>query len=197
VALFRAQDHYLVGLFLGFALTFHFESERQREKVMVKKRPDFVFVMADAWRPDYLGAAGHPMVKAPHIDALVEDGVMYNRSYCAAAQCAPSHTSLVTGMYPHTHGVLFNHIEMPSCHKTMGHYFSSAGYRTAWTGKGHNYPPRADYGFDILRLSDGGNTPIWDDDYFLWLHDQGVDNSVIQQLWNEVWDSHQTPFGNY
>ena len=87
--------------------------------------------MEDAWRPDYLSAAGHPLVNTPNMDALVQDGVMCNRSYCAAAQCAPSRTSFVTGLYPHTHGVLFNHIEMPDCHKTMGHYFSDAGYRTA------------------------------------------------------------------
>jgi len=154
-------------------------------------------MMADAWRPDYLSAAGHPLVKTPHMDALVEEGVMCDRSYCAAAQCAPSRTSFVTGLYPHTHGVLFNHIEMPDCHKTMGHYFSRAGYKTAWIGKGHNYPPRVDYGFDVLKLSDGGNTPIWDDDYFLWLHDQGVSNDAIQQLWDDVWNFHQTPFGQY
>ena len=162
-----------------------------------KAQPNFLFIMADAWRPDFIGAAGHPVVKTPHMDALVAGGVMCDRAYCAAAQCAPSRTSFVTGQYTHTHGVMFNHIEKPSCHRTMGHYFSDAGYQTGWIGKGHNYPPRADFGFDVLKLGDGGNLPIWDDDYFLWLHEQGVDSDVIMKLWDEVWNFHQTPFRKY
>jgi arylsulfatase A-like enzyme len=163
----------------------------------VTQRPNFFIMMAEAWRPDHLGAAGHPVIKTPHMDALAAEGVMFDRAYCAAAQCAPSRTSYVTGMYPHSHGVMFNKIQMPSCHRTMGHYLSDEGYRTAWIGKGHNEPPRADYGFDLLKLSDGGNTPMWDDDYFLWLHEQGVDVDTIQGLWDEVWNFHQEPFRKY
>lgn len=160
-------------------------------------KPNFLIIMADQMRADYMGHTGHATVRTPNIDVLAKKGVSFNRAYCASAQCAPSRTSFVTGKYPHTHGVMFNFIEMPSCHKTMGHYFTKAGYRTAWIGKGHNEPPRVDYGFHTVKLTDCGSLAIWEDDYFLWLHEQGVDNTAIQKLWDDVWNAHKRPYDRY
>lgn len=160
-------------------------------------RPNILIVFGEASRPDYFGAVGHPLVQTPNMDALINDGVYFDRAHCVAAQCAPSRTSLVTGLYPHTHGVMFNHIEYPTHHRSIAHYLNPIGYRTGWFGKGHNTPPRADFGFHEQKLCEGSNLPIYDDDYFLWLHEKGVDKATIYKLWDDIWDFHKDPYDRY
>ena len=38
-------------------------------------RPNLLFVTIDQWRADCLGAAGHPMVRTPNLDALAAAGI--------------------------------------------------------------------------------------------------------------------------
>jgi arylsulfatase len=161
------------------------------------KRPNILVVMADAARPDFIGILGKKPVVTPNIDRLVREGVTFDRCYCASSQCAPSRTSLVTGLYPHSHGVLFNEVEMPTCHKSVAHYLKDLGYRSAWLGKGHNTPRRATFGFDVQRLSECGNLHMADDDYFCWLSEQGVHRKEIYRLWNDVWNFQKRPFDRY
>ncbi|MBW2280510.1 MAG: alkaline phosphatase family protein [Deltaproteobacteria bacterium] len=62
-----------------------------------------LFITADQWRADCLSAAGHPLVRTPHLDALAGDGVRFARHYAQAAPCGPSRASLHTGMYLQNH----------------------------------------------------------------------------------------------
>ena len=36
----------------------------------MSKRPNFLFFMTDQHRADWLGCAGHPVLKTPHIDSI-------------------------------------------------------------------------------------------------------------------------------
>lgn len=40
---------------------------------------------------------------------LVDRGVLFRRAYSSSATCCPARASLLTGQYPHNHGVLTNH----------------------------------------------------------------------------------------
>ena len=53
-------------------------------------RPNVVFLLADDLRPDCLGVLGHPIVKTPNIDKLLENGFIF-RNACKGARpgCAP------------------------------------------------------------------------------------------------------------
>ncbi len=62
-----------------------------------------LLVTFDQWRGDCLSAAGHPVLKTPHIDALAADGVYFRRNYAQAAPCGPARASLWTGMYLQNH----------------------------------------------------------------------------------------------
>ncbi len=38
---------------------------------------NIVVLYADDWRHDTLGAAGHPVVKTPHLDRLAKEGMRF------------------------------------------------------------------------------------------------------------------------
>jgi arylsulfatase A-like enzyme len=64
---------------------------------------NILFILADQWRADSLSAAGHPVVRTPHLDALAQDGVRFAQHYAQASPCGPSRTSVLTGMYLQNH----------------------------------------------------------------------------------------------
>src|SRR3954463_6267683 len=72
------------------------------------RRPNILFLVADEFRHDCLGAAGHPIVRTPHLDALARQGVRFTSAYAASPVCSPSRATLFTGRYPQVHGVLTN-----------------------------------------------------------------------------------------
>jgi arylsulfatase A-like enzyme len=66
-------------------------------------RGNVLFVTADQWRGECLGALGHPVVRTPALDALAAQGVCFRRHYAQAAPCGPSRASIHTGLYLQNH----------------------------------------------------------------------------------------------
>ena len=69
---------------------------------------NILLITADQWRGECLSALGHPTVKTPHLDALAKDAVLFKQHYAQATPCAPSRTSIHTGMYMHNHRCVRN-----------------------------------------------------------------------------------------
>lgn len=61
-------------------------------------QPNIVWIVCEDIGP-YLGAYGYEGVKTPNIDQLAREGELYTRAYTTAGVCAPSRSSLITGMY--------------------------------------------------------------------------------------------------
>ena len=55
------------------------------------QRPNIVFLLADDLRPDCLGVLGHPIVKTPRIDRLLERGFIFRNVYVSAQTPARFH----------------------------------------------------------------------------------------------------------
>ena len=70
--------------------------------------PNIIFIISDdqGWT-DY-GFMNHPAIKTPHIDRLANKGITYTRGYVTAPLCSPSLASMITGIYPHQHGITGN-----------------------------------------------------------------------------------------
>jgi arylsulfatase A-like enzyme len=66
---------------------------------MTKPVRNILFIIADQWRGDTLGALGHPCVRTPNLDALAADGVMFRNHYTQASPCGPARASILTGLY--------------------------------------------------------------------------------------------------
>jgi len=54
----------------------------------------------------HLGCYGVQTVQTPHLDALAEGGVRFDRAFSTASGCSPARSALATGRYPHTNGVM-------------------------------------------------------------------------------------------
>ena len=103
----------------------------------MSRPPNILFIMADQLRWDYLGCAGHPHIKTPHIDALARRGVRFDRAFVQSPVCGGSRMSFYTGRYNITHGATYNNFPLRIDEMTIGDYLRPAGYRTALVGKTH------------------------------------------------------------
>lgn len=61
-------------------------------------RPNILWLTAEDMSPN-LGAYGDPDARSPTIDRLASGGIRYERAFAVAGVCAPSRSSLITGMY--------------------------------------------------------------------------------------------------
>jgi len=71
----------------------------------VKDKPNIVLIIADDLGWADVGYNGAKFFETPNIDALAADGMVFNRFYPSAANCAPSRACLLTGMYSPRHQV--------------------------------------------------------------------------------------------
>jgi arylsulfatase A-like enzyme len=67
-----------------------------------------LLVTLDQFRADCLSAAGHPVLRTPHLDRLASEGVRLANHFSQAAPCGPGRASLYTGMYQANHRVVAN-----------------------------------------------------------------------------------------
>lgn len=103
-------------------------------------QPNFVFIITDQHRADWLGCAGHPVVKTPNIDALAARGTRFTDCFVASPVCMPNRASLMTGRMPSVHGLRHNGCVLPKRAHTFVDVLAAAGYHTASIGKSHLEP---------------------------------------------------------
>jgi N-acetylglucosamine-6-sulfatase len=118
-------------------------------------------------------------------ELIADQGMAFTRAYVSMPVCGPARASLMTGQYPHNHGVVDNHPPLggfPAFRRheasTIATWLQSAGYRTSLVGKYMNDYP--------LGVADNYIPPGWDDwyghlsafedDRFFdyWVNDNGV-----------------------
>jgi uncharacterized sulfatase len=72
-------------------------------------RPNVVIIVSDDQAYTDFGFMGHPLVRTPNIDRLASMSARYPNAYVPSSVCRPSLATLLTGLYPHQHGIHFNH----------------------------------------------------------------------------------------
>lgn len=122
-------------------------------------RPNVVLIVCDDLNDYIEGFDGHPQTRTPSIKRLCESGVTFAQAHCTIPICAPSRSSFLTGLYPHTsknYGFdRWDRNEVLQNSRTMMDHFRANGYHTLGTGKlMHHLNPKewnefgnpADYG---------------------------------------------------
>jgi len=102
-------------------------------------RPHILFFLADQWRADCLGCAGHPMVQTPNIDRIASQGVRFTHAFTTSPICVPARMSIANGLYPHNSNMWQNDAQMPLDADTYMNRLRDQGYRTCSIGKNHLY----------------------------------------------------------
>jgi choline-sulfatase len=117
-----------------------------------KRKPNFVFIIADDHAGYVLGADGNRKVSTPNLDHFASQGVRFAKHYCNQPVCTPSRQSLLTGQMPSAAGVTVLKTSLDPNKPTLPKQFKGAGYRTAVFGKMHLNRPSAPglYGFDEM-----------------------------------------------
>ena len=72
------------------------------------ERPNILYIMTDQHRADWLGCAGHKVVKTPHIDKLAERGTRMTNFHVTSPICMPNRGAIFTGRYPSVNGLRHN-----------------------------------------------------------------------------------------
>jgi arylsulfatase A-like enzyme len=104
-----------------------------------------LFITTDQQRYDSLGCNGGTIARTPVVDGLAASGVRYERAYNQNTVCMPARSTMLTGQYVRTHGVIANGVPLPERAPSIAAYLAEkAGYHTALLGKGHFEP-----GFDL------------------------------------------------
>ncbi|MGI9468918.1 MAG: sulfatase-like hydrolase/transferase [Rubripirellula sp.] len=75
----------------------------------VRRSPNIVMLIADDQLYSDFGFMGNPRVQTPNLDELAREAAIYTDAYVPSSVCRPSLVTLLTGLYPHQHGVHFNH----------------------------------------------------------------------------------------
>jgi len=71
--------------------------------------PNIVYIISDDQTWSDFGFMGNGRVHTPNLDALAEQSAVFENGYLPTSVCRPSLVTLLTGLYPHQHGVHFNH----------------------------------------------------------------------------------------
>ena len=97
-----------------------------------RRARDVVLITVDTTRADRLEPYGATDVATPHLAALAERGILFERAYAVAPITLVAHASILTGLTPPIHGVRNNgsHHAAESL-TTLAEILGSEGYRTA------------------------------------------------------------------
>jgi tetratricopeptide (TPR) repeat protein len=93
-------------------------------------RPSILLVTLDTTRADAIGPEAKG-IETPSFDALAARGLRFRQAYATVPETLPSHSSLMTGLYPAGHGVRENARYLSRSQAVLAERLHEAGYATA------------------------------------------------------------------
>jgi len=110
-----------------------------------------VLVSLDTTRADHLSCYEGGRAATPRLDALAEEGARFTDVTAAAPTTLASHASLMTGSWPHTHGVVRNGFTVHQDNRMLAELLREVGFHTAGFLGSFALESRFDFdqGFDV------------------------------------------------
>jgi arylsulfatase A-like enzyme/tetratricopeptide (TPR) repeat protein len=138
-----------------------------------------LLITLDTTRADRIGAYGYAAAETPRLDALASEGVLFETATTPTAFTLPSHSSIMTGLYPPFHGVRLNGgSALADVQVTLAERLAASGYRTGAVVGAFVIDQRwgLSQGFDFFE------------DDFEMAPDQKLDLAGVQRQGNQVVD---------
>jgi arylsulfatase A-like enzyme len=97
--------------------------------------PNVLLITIDTLRADHLSAYGYRRPTSPNLDELAARGLLFENAIAPAPRTTQSIASMMTSLYPQTHGIRTLWGSLPRARATLAERFRNAGYLTAgfWT----------------------------------------------------------------
>ena len=117
-------------------------------------RPDVFLITIDTLRADHVHCYGYDRIRTPALDLLAEQGIRFNQAFTPSPITNSSHTSIMTGLLPSSHGVNDFGVPLATIYPTLAELLTKGGYRTAaFIGAvildSKNLAPGLDRGFEF------------------------------------------------
>jgi arylsulfatase A-like enzyme/tetratricopeptide (TPR) repeat protein len=93
-------------------------------------KPSILLITLDTTRADAIGPEARG-IETPAFNAIAARGRRFRQAYATVPETLPSHTSIMTGLYPAGHGVHQNARYVPASASLLAERLRAAGYRTA------------------------------------------------------------------
>src|SRR5437764_8080339 len=94
-------------------------------------QPDVYLVTIDTLRADHVHCYGYERVQTPALDALAKDGIRFAQAFTPSPITNTSHTTILTGLLPSSHGVTDFAAPLAAVHPTWAELLTKKGYHTA------------------------------------------------------------------
>jgi len=96
------------------------------------KKINIILITLDTVRADHLHCYGYQKIKTPNLDYLASKGILFKKAIASAPITLPSHTSILTGLYPFHSRVRNNGMyRVPDNSNTLATILKNKGYQTA------------------------------------------------------------------
>jgi len=97
-----------------------------------------LIILDDARFDSYSASGGPSFFNDVNISRIANEGVNFTQSFAVLSWCAPSRASIITGLYPHIHGVTDNvTTNYTLSNVTVAQILQNNGYYTGLIGKYH------------------------------------------------------------
>ncbi len=114
-------------------------------------RPNIVYIHShDSGR--YLSPYGQS-VPTPNLQRLAQEGILFRKAFSAAPTCSPSRAALLTGLYPHSSGMLglaHRGFSLNDYQQHIVHTLKPAGYTSVLAGLQHVAKVPETIGYDKI-----------------------------------------------
>ena len=143
-----------------------------------RNRPNILVIITDQQRADTMACYGNDWIQTPNMNALAASSFVFENAYVTQPVCTPSRSTMLTGTYPHTNGLVRNSIALAQDALSIAEMVSPE-YRRVHYGKWHlGDDANAQHGFQDW-ISTGHVSPGLDgtgqSDCHAWLEGQGVE----------------------
>ncbi|MCJ8163297.1 sulfatase [Pontibacter sp. E15-1] len=132
------------------------QTQKEVAETETQQKPNILYIMSDDHTTQAFGIYGSRLAAlnpTPVLDALGQEGMVFEQAFCNNSICTPSRASVMTGQYSQANGVLDLDGHLPPEKQYLPMEMKKLGYQTAIIGKWHlvDEPAAFDY-YEVLPV---------------------------------------------